>query len=433
MTAGRDDPRERGDAEVARLGVAHDDDRGGAVVERARVARGDAPALAEHRLEGREALERRRRPRPVVDRDDRAVGQGHRDDLALEEATLLALDRALLGEERVLVHLLAGDPLELGDVLGGLAHRDVHVGQPARVGGPRAARSGRPRGRARLGAAERLVVWSRVRGAHSVARDRLDAGGDEDVALAGSDRVRGHPDRLQRARAVAVDGDAGNLVEPREHGRDARDVVAGLTGGLAGPHEHVFDVVRVELGDLGEHVSDHERGEVVGPAVDQRSLDGPADRGAPRRDDHCLSHPCLLTLRNRRAYRGPMAPPGADPRDPVSLRDDLVRSGHGTCPQPATGTRGRSDAVRTMFRLMAAGPMFFVSAWLLMVFAGITAHDVGIHPFGYVTAMVATIGLWLVMVPAITAVAGKRKDRHPRQPAFASKIVRGETRHKVSR
>ena len=46
-------------------------------------------------------------------------------------------------------------------------------------------------------------------------------------------------------------------------------------------------------------------------------------------------------------------------------------------------------------RILAAGPLFFVSAWLLMLFAGITASDVGIRPFGYLTAMVATIGIWL--------------------------------------
>lgn len=47
------------------------------------------------------------------------------------------------------------------------------------------------------------------------------------------------------------------------------------------------------------------------------------------------------------------------------------------------------------FKLLAAGPMFFVSAWLLMIFAGITHADLGIAPFGYLTAMVVTIGLWL--------------------------------------
>jgi hypothetical protein len=56
-------------------------------------------------------------------------------------------------------------------------------------------------------------------------------------------------------------------------------------------------------------------------------------------------------------------------------------------------------------RLVTAGPLFFVSAWLLMIFAGIVASDVGIRPFGYATSMVVTIGLWLVLAPAIGAVA----------------------------
>jgi len=66
----------------------------------------------------------------------------------------------------------------------------------------------------------------------------------------------------------------------------------------------------------------------------------------------------------------------------------------------------------SFFRLLAAGPLFFVSAWLLMIFAGIVDTDVGIKPFGYVTSMVVTVGLWLTLAPAIGAVArgsGKNK------------------------
>lgn len=55
-------------------------------------------------------------------------------------------------------------------------------------------------------------------------------------------------------------------------------------------------------------------------------------------------------------------------------------------------------------KLASAGPLFFLSAWLLMIFAGITSVDLGIRPFGYLTAMVATIGFWLVLAPAIGAV-----------------------------
>ena len=61
------------------------------------------------------------------------------------------------------------------------------------------------------------------------------------------------------------------------------------------------------------------------------------------------------------------------------------------------------------FRLPAAGAAFFLSAWLLMLFAGIVAHDVGIKPFGYTTSMVVTIGLWLAIAPAASAIAGAAK------------------------
>ena len=60
--------------------------------------------------------------------------------------------------------------------------------------------------------------------------------------------------------------------------------------------------------------------------------------------------------------------------------------------------------VDAFFKLIAAGPLFFVSAWLLMLFAGIVGEDVGILPFGYITAMVVTIALWLTLAPAIGAV-----------------------------
>jgi hypothetical protein len=68
--------------------------------------------------------------------------------------------------------------------------------------------------------------------------------------------------------------------------------------------------------------------------------------------------------------------------------------------------------VDAFFKLIAAGPLFFVSAWLLMLFAGIVGTDVGIRPFGYLTAMVVTIGLWLAVAPAIGAV-GRAPAKSP--------------------
>jgi hypothetical protein len=62
------------------------------------------------------------------------------------------------------------------------------------------------------------------------------------------------------------------------------------------------------------------------------------------------------------------------------------------------------------FQIIAAGPFFFVSSWLLRIFAGI----IGVRPFGYVTSMVVTIGLWVTLAPAAgeaRAPPGRRADR----------------------
>lgn len=61
--------------------------------------------------------------------------------------------------------------------------------------------------------------------------------------------------------------------------------------------------------------------------------------------------------------------------------------------------------MRDYFEILAAGPFFFVSAWVLMLFAGANAGAIGIRPFGYITSMVVTIALWLTVAPAIGAIA----------------------------
>lgn len=65
------------------------------------------------------------------------------------------------------------------------------------------------------------------------------------------------------------------------------------------------------------------------------------------------------------------------------------------------------------FGVVSAGPFFFVSAWLLMLFAGIVGSDVGIRPFGYLTSMVVTIALWLAVAPAVGAIS--RSLKRPKQ------------------
>lgn len=88
-------------------------------------------------------------------------------------------------------------------------------------------------------------------------------------------------------------------------------------------------------------------------------------------------------------------------RRPRGCFDDAIASDLRR--EPETG-----GAVFGFFKLPTAGLLFFVSAWFLMLFAGAVSSDVGIRPFGYVTSMVCTIAIWIAIVPAVTAVAGRR-------------------------
>src|ERR1035441_2249169 len=85
--------RERGDAEFACPGVAHDHHGGGAVVERAGVAGSDGAALTEDGLQAGQPLQVGAGPWAVVLRDHVPVGSGDRDDLAAEEARFLGRHR----------------------------------------------------------------------------------------------------------------------------------------------------------------------------------------------------------------------------------------------------------------------------------------------------------------------------------------------------
>jgi hypothetical protein len=92
-----------------------------------------------------------------------------------------------LGAEAV--HALLADAVALGHLLGGLHHVPVDLGL--------------------LGVERRVLEHVQV---HLVlhAGDALDAAGHVDLALAGHDALCRQCDRLQPARAEAVDGHAGH-------------------------------------------------------------------------------------------------------------------------------------------------------------------------------------------------------------------------------
>ena len=63
------------------------------------------------------------------------------------------------------------------------------------------------------------------------------------------------------------------------------------------------------------------------------------------------------------------------------------------------------------FRILAAIPGFFVSAFLVMLLWGALGPDLGLSAISYVQAMGVTITLWLGVAPL--AAAGKSSwNRH---------------------
>jgi hypothetical protein len=209
-----------------------------------------------------------------------------------------------------LVHVRAGHALDLGEVFGGLAHGHVDIGQLAVVARvvPRVgATLGALRG-ARVGAGEQRVlpraadqrlrlVGQGVGAAPGGPRHALDPGGEEHVALAGLDRVERHAGGLQRGGAVPGDGRARQVVEAEQRADHAGHVEALLAAGQAAAQVEIFDVPRIELGDLVERGSDYGGGEVVRTKVAQRSLNGTADRGPGGGDNDSFRHGCHATAR----------------------------------------------------------------------------------------------------------------------------------------
>ena len=52
----------------------------------------------------------------------------------------------------------------------------------------------------------------------------------------------------------------------------------------------------------------------------------------------------------------------------------------------------------------SAGLSFFFSAWIIMIFWGIIAGDVGIQTISYKGAVLVTIAIWIAVAPLIAAV-----------------------------
>jgi hypothetical protein len=256
-------------AEPAGPGAAgHDRDRS-AVVERARVAGGDRPALHEGRPGAGQEPERGVRPRALV-HGHKSLRGLDRGDLGHEPAGLDRRARPLvtLKGERILA--LARDPELASDVLG----RNPHLGIADRVRGelwPRMEAGHQPAPARRLDPPRRCA-------------DTLDAAGEVEVARSGRHQPRSQDHRLQAGPALPVHGHAGHL-----HGQAS--VQRGQAGDVASgpgrvPHDDVVHLGRVDphrLDDVDEH-----GGQQAGDVYGGEDTACPADGRSLRRDDYWL-------------------------------------------------------------------------------------------------------------------------------------------------
>src|SRR5919204_320904 len=119
---------------------------------------------------------------------------------------------------------------------------------------------------------------------------RLDAAGDEEVAVAGDDGVARGDDRGQPGGAEPVDGDAGNMLgQAREEDGHACDVAVVLAGLVRAAEVDILDLVRGDPRAL-DRLPHDERRQVVG-AHARESAAVPADRRANAGEDDLPTSP----------------------------------------------------------------------------------------------------------------------------------------------
>ena len=68
------------------------------------------------------------------------------------------------------------------------------------------------------------------------------------------------------------------------------------------------------------------------------------------------------------------------------------------------------------FRILAAIPGFFLSAFFLMLLWGAIAPDFGIQAISYVKSMLITITLWIAVAPLVAVGRGRRHWWRRHQP-----------------
>src|SRR6185312_278032 len=191
--------------------------------------------------------------------------------------TLLAAQR-----ERILI--LARDAVLRGHVFGGLAHGlDAIQRLQRRIDEAPTHR----------GVLDQLIAGERRgRLAHHErrTRHRLDAAGDRQFQLTGTDASRGATHRIHTGAAQAIERHARHLDrqagQQQAHARDVTVVFAGLVGAA---EKYFVDLLGIQPRVARQQRLQRHRAEVVGTDAGERAAVA-ADRGADAIDNEYLAH-----------------------------------------------------------------------------------------------------------------------------------------------
>ncbi len=278
-----EDLRAHGGAELGRPRGAHQEHGGAGVVHPGGVARGHGPVLLEHRLQLRHPLGRGVLPDVLVPREVDGVAldlDRHRNDLVVEAALGPGGGGPAVGLDRERVLALTGDPVLLGEVLGGDAHEDrvERIGEAAHHGVDelRLPHPGAP---------------ARARHPVRAAAHRLGPAGERHRCLSGLDRLAGGDDRLHAGAAQAVDGVGRNLLRDAGlHPDDPAHVHVARLGVDDVAEDDVVDPLGLHAGALEGRGRGRSAEVARGHACEALAVR--ADCGASGRSDNDVGHSC---------------------------------------------------------------------------------------------------------------------------------------------
>ena len=201
---------------------------------RAVAGRDQAVGLVESRFQPRQFLDRGIGPHTLVEVVELAPTVEHGDDFAIENAGLVGLVEALVALHGVGIHLFPGDAEAPGHLFGGLSHRhaDHRVAQAVEQrndgtehGGTQLAEQFQPRRQIPRRPPGSEPFDHRVRQHHRRATHGLDATGQDQLAAALGNRLRGAVQGLHAGSAVAMHREGGHIVATAQaQGNDAADI-----------------------------------------------------------------------------------------------------------------------------------------------------------------------------------------------------------------